>query len=431
MHLIHTNNNLIMLDSERLDISEWEKILVNIFMIILFVFVNPFYALIICGFLNLMSNKINYWIFSCMFSLSFALAYLLQDYSLANWPNNSDIVYYITSFQTINELSWSEIFSRFISFPNGNELFYWGYVKILNFFFLGNGKIYLLFHYFIIFFLVAYLGKVVDTNKFVIVTICILLLNFVIFLGITAFRQTYAFLIFFIGVFSFDANERKWFPRILIYSSCLFHITLVPIIIFFEFFAVVAKGSYKFEFRKLYSKGMVLYMTLALLAFIFVNQDFLLFITRPFGLAENLIKYYRISEIVRIPYSGALFNWFTYLILLSLWLKRKKLSNMHVFVATQYFIFIFLLRELDLPGVFERYNYYLRIGGAIIIGYLGAFNFRYGFVLMMIVCLCHAQYFYLNYPLDLSRRMFSEFMNPVYGLGRMILNYDTLFNYDF
>ena len=104
---------------------------------------------------------------------------------------------------------------------------------------------------------------------------------------------------------------------------------------------------------------------------------------------------------------------------------------MYVFVATQYFIFIFLLNELDVPGVFDRYYYYIKLGGAIIVGYLGAFNFRFGFALLAFVCLRFYQYFYVNYPLDLSHRVFSEFANPVYGLGRMILNYDTLFNFNF
>ena len=90
MHFNHAINNPIMLDSENLNINEWEKILVNIFIILLFVFVNPFHALIICGFLNLMSSRINYWTFSCMFASSFALMYLLQDYSVANLPNNSE-----------------------------------------------------------------------------------------------------------------------------------------------------------------------------------------------------------------------------------------------------------------------------------------------------------------------------------------------------
>jgi len=365
-----------------------------------------------------------------MFASSFALMYLLQDYSLANTPNNSDVVWYVTTFQTINEVSWSEIFSRFISFPKGNEPLYWVYIKILNFLFFGNGKMFLLFHYFITFFLIAYLGKIVATNKFVIVTVCILLLNYNLLLGIPAFRQTYAFLIFFIGLFLFDANERKWFPRILIYSSFFFHISLAIIIIFFELFALVVKGSYKFEFSKLYSKEMVLNMTFVVLIFIFVKQDFLLFIARPFGVSENLARYYLSSISIPTPYSGVLFNWFTYMILLSLWLERKKLSNMHVFVAAQYFIFIVLLNELDVPGVFGRYTYYIKLGGAIIIGYLGIADFKFGFALLAFVCVRFFGYFYLNYPLDLSSRVFSEFMNPVYGLGRMILNFDTLFNFN-
>ena len=52
MHFNHAINNPIMLDSENLNIKEWEKILVNIFIILLFVFINPFYALIICAFPN-------------------------------------------------------------------------------------------------------------------------------------------------------------------------------------------------------------------------------------------------------------------------------------------------------------------------------------------------------------------------------------------
>ena len=49
MHFNHANNNLIILASKSLNINEFEKILVNISIILLFVFVNPFYALIICG----------------------------------------------------------------------------------------------------------------------------------------------------------------------------------------------------------------------------------------------------------------------------------------------------------------------------------------------------------------------------------------------
>ena len=47
MHFNTANNNLIMLDSESLNIIEWEKILVNIFVILLFVCISPLFALIL------------------------------------------------------------------------------------------------------------------------------------------------------------------------------------------------------------------------------------------------------------------------------------------------------------------------------------------------------------------------------------------------
>ena len=50
---------------------KWEEILLNLFVILLFVFLNPFYALIFCGVLNLMSPRISFWTFSCMFAFPF------------------------------------------------------------------------------------------------------------------------------------------------------------------------------------------------------------------------------------------------------------------------------------------------------------------------------------------------------------------------
>ena len=47
MQLGHASNNLRMLDLESLNIIEWEKILVNIFVILLFVCISPLFALIL------------------------------------------------------------------------------------------------------------------------------------------------------------------------------------------------------------------------------------------------------------------------------------------------------------------------------------------------------------------------------------------------
>ena len=102
MKLLSINNNKL------------ERILPNLFVVLLFVFINPIYALFFCGFLNLTSSRINFRIFSFMFALSFALLYLLKDYNIESGMGQ-DVNFYITSFQTINDVAWSEIFYRFIN----------------------------------------------------------------------------------------------------------------------------------------------------------------------------------------------------------------------------------------------------------------------------------------------------------------------------
>jgi len=156
MHFNHTNNNLIMLDSESLNIIEWEKILVNIFIILLFVFINPLFALILCGFLNLTTSRINFWIFTFMFALSYALLFYLKDYSqilyqmrgIAGNLYTTDIGSAVNTFNDINNISWFGIVDRFITNPNGNEPLFWLYVKTANILLFGNASIFVFFSLF-------------------------------------------------------------------------------------------------------------------------------------------------------------------------------------------------------------------------------------------------------------------------------------------
>ena len=47
--------------------NKWEEVSVNVFVVMIFVLVNPIFALFICGFLNLTNLRINYWIFMFYF----------------------------------------------------------------------------------------------------------------------------------------------------------------------------------------------------------------------------------------------------------------------------------------------------------------------------------------------------------------------------
>ena len=89
--------------------------------------------------------------------------------------------------------------------------------------------------------------------------------------------------------------------------------------------------------------------------------------------------------------------------------------------------------EITLPSAFMRWFNYAAIGGTLIIGKLAAFNFRLGFMLLIFM---FSQYYYrINYDiaaiLHNSEILFAEWMNPFYGLGRMILNSDTLLNFNY
>jgi hypothetical protein len=87
-----------------------------------------------------------------------------------------------------------------------------------------------------------------------------------------------------------------------------------------------------------------------------------------------------------------------------------------------------------MPDAFGRYNYYILIGGAILIGKLiTTVNLRLGIILLTSL-FCYDIY-NINYSTELvktlSERLYSGYLNPAYGLTAMILNYDTILNFKF
>ena len=167
------------------------------------------------------------------------------------------------------------------------------------------------------------------------------------------------------------------------------------------------------------------------LAFLFITEYGLLF-TNKINLGNALNIYY---QNINTQGTGTEFlNWFTLLICMFLWLNRNQLTNKDVFIASQYFIFSVLLINLPMPDMFGRYHYYIIIGGSILIGKLVATaNFRLGIVLLIFL-FCYDIY-NMNYSTEiykaLSERLYSGYLNPAYGLTSMILNYDTILNFDF
>jgi len=425
------SKNIILESVERpLSITKWQEILVNVFVIVLFIVINPIYALLLCAFLNFIDSKINFFIFSFMFSFSFGLLFLLKDYSLLE--NNADIIFYMSRFETINDVPWMELFKRFIFIPSGNEVLFWLYVKVVRTLLSDSQIFFVFFQYFISFILITYLGKYVHKNKFVIIVTCLLLLNYsILTIMFGALRQTLAILLVYMGILLFDKRKNNKITRIFIYSSILFHISMVPVIVFFELFMLTAKKNYKFDISNLYSKGMAIYIGFFLLCIIFLNLDFLILILRPFDLSDIIISYAKLSAkevTTKASILNIIFNWFIYLMILSIWIRRKKLLNSDVFIATQYFIFTFLLNTITLPSILFRYNYYIELGGCILIGRLISNNYKLGFILLNLVFFQNI--YLLNYSSEFHQRFYQRlykgYTEPSYGLLKMISKYDNI-----
>ena len=157
-----------------------------------------------------------------------------------------------------------------------------------------------------------------------------------------ALRQTLAILLVYMGILLFDRGKNKRITRIFIYSSILVHVSMIPITIFFEIFMLTTKKNYKFDVSQLYSKGMAIYIGLFLFCIFFLNVDFIIFILGFLNLSDIFSFYANTSNRAVLStaflFNFLLFNWFNYLIILSIWIRRKKLLNSDVFIITQYFI---------------------------------------------------------------------------------------------
>ncbi|MFC2117196.1 EpsG family protein [Bacteroidota bacterium] len=407
-----------------------KEILVNLFIVLIFVFLNPIYALFFCALINLTSFRINYWIFTFMFALSFSLLFYLKDYS--NVTSLSDLSWYINSFKSIDEQSWSGIVTRFIDKPHANEPLFWIYAKLIMTIFPSNGGYFVFFHYFITFVLVAYLGKIIHANKYVIIILCVLLTNFGILTTLyQLWRHTFAYLLFMIGLFSFDLRGKNLRARIIIYCSGLIHLSLIPIILFFEIFVLFYKNIHNSKIKKLFSKEIIGYTVSVVLIFILLSK-YGLIIGKSLGVYKDLSIYFQQAIPAKLGYDY-LFNSFSFVVCGFLWLRRKNLTKADIFIASQYFIIIIVLIELEVPDIFSRYSYYIMLGGSILIGKLLISELRIG--LIFIISLFIFNFYTLNYSAEkveaLSHRLHTEFNNPTYGLGKMVLNYDTILNYNF
>jgi len=325
-------------------------------------------------------------------------------------------------------MPWGTIINRFIIFPAGNEPLFWFYVKSISAFISKSSEIFAFVHYFLTFILIAYLGKIIDKKYFVIIITCLLFTNYgIINNAQEIWRHTFAYTILMMGIVSMGRIEKNNFARIFIYSSILFHFSTIPIIIFFEIFCFFKKNNY----HRIFTKDVMFYLVAITISFIILTK-YGSGIAKLFNYDRLLLYYLDIMPAKRVGFQRLL-NSFSLLVFIYLWLNKDKLSRSDIFMGTQYFLITFLIIMLPIPEIYQRFNYYVALLGSIIIGQLTVKYIKGGFIFLIILFMYNI--WAINYnPLviePLSRKWHAEFQNPTYGLGKLLFNYEKIYNFNF
>lgn len=412
------------MESISLSYSKERELPINLFVVLLFVLLNPLYAISICAVLNFMNLRINFRLFSIMFALSFALFYFLRD-----WGIGQDAIHYLRSYQMAGSRSLSDIFYGFVGHPQGNELFFYIYVWLFRKLFGYHVELFAFFNYFLIFLLTAYLGKAVDGKRFVVIIFCILFVSLGFLNNVfEVWRHTIAALLFFIGIFLFETNKHRRLYRILMYSSALFHFVALPLVILYEFFTLCAIRNKRFQTNnrsqriKWYSIGIITYVIFVALVFK-LTEKYGVFIAPYF----NLSSLYK-SKIYAVQYGyNFVLNWLFCALIFYFWFNRKQISKNDLFIGINYFVIIFVLIILDIPLQFVgRIWHVFLIGVSILYAKLLLTDLKLGFIGLFAII---AYRFYIFIRPEgvkgLSMLLGGDFLNPAYGLVGMIFSYGS------
>jgi len=400
-----------------------DKFLINLFVVLLFVLINPLYATSICALLNFNNFKINFSLFAVMFASSFGLFFFIR-----NWNMGSDAIYFLSAFQEAGRFSVRDILFLFDFSQTGLGPFWHVYLWILRNI-IGNQVDFFAFvNLFLIFLLTAFLGKVVDEKRFVIVSACILFVSPGFFSNVyEVWRHTFALLLFFIGIFLLEADKHRRLARTLIYSSILFHVVCIPIVVGYELLTLFKKinvrsqRNTRFQVIQRYSIQIVVYAIFSLVAIQIAEEIFTV------GLPSQLTVYLVYRKNIGIEESGYayLFNPLTAFLIYYFWFNRKQISTNEVFIGINYFLLIGVFIVANLPSSpVGRAFYIFIVGASVLFAKLVLKNKKHGFLFLVYIMLFM---FYTNIKHgwgNLVHLLGGDFLNPTYGLAGMILNLD-------
>ena len=208
--------------------------------LLFFLLFNPFVALIFSVLLPIKDPKYKI-IFSIFFSISFALLFSSREFGVEFYGTQStdDAANYISIFKSYPNRTYLDLFQFFLEKPSGGEFGYHFFYKTISLF-VSNEYFIVWINHFIYFFILSYIVNRLSENKQ-----SLLLLGYFFIFPISLYnighiwRQQFAVLLFYLGIFFYYETNHKKLGKYLIYSIFLVHLSsffYIFIFIIFEFF---------------------------------------------------------------------------------------------------------------------------------------------------------------------------------------------------
>jgi len=386
---------------------------------ILFMVVNPLYALFITTVYSVITNRVSNLLIGALFVLSFSLIFANQAFL-----NDSDLGGYLDMYKDTEFSTFTSYFQLFSVNLNGREFLWFFYCLLIGGLTNFNSEAFIFITYAMIFSLSAYLAFLVCENGRYNFSLMLFALIFfeMTFLDVSydLWRNIISILLFYIGVMRYFSFQSKLIPRVLIYSSFFFHISIIPLIALFEFYMLFMNRNDRYLNLKSY---VPLKITLLALISIFLglyisNQVVAIFgsnVNNPLYLGIN--KYSEIKDVDFnfIKYARPLYIMFIAYIALN-W---KNLSHFDIFMI---FIFV-VLQSLDhlatnLSMLFSRVSISNNIGILFLsIKLLKKFDYKYTVAFILVIFGLRLHYFVYSSNLFFIEYLGNgQFLNPIYGL---------------
>ena len=139
----------------------YRYVFTNLVVVGIHLFTNPFIALLLCAIISSLNLRINYYIFTTSFILSWTIFHFMRDFD----TSGGDIIPYLEMFYISIDDSIYSILNNFIDDLRQNEPLWRLINKLLGFFIGYNPSIYIFIIYLLIFQLLSYLGFIINKQK--------------------------------------------------------------------------------------------------------------------------------------------------------------------------------------------------------------------------------------------------------------------------